>query len=378
MNDLSVIEAEFGDLSRWQQCPDFWVAKPDMGLPFLETLREVSTRVIGTSAGGREILALEYGAFESLDATNDNLHSSIASKIVPPDPTEIFPKSFYGSTRRTKPVLAIQGGIHGGELVGTVASLNLCRIIEEGVDLRGKAWPKLQELACQTRILIIPWLNIDGVERWPLAGGTDGPSELYARCTQGVAKDGTKYSYPEVKAISPIPPESTAFMGSYYNDAGINLQYDFCVPHRQPETVAWMEYYLAEKPDGILIWHCDSGSMMGAPGYYLPTGHRHEYSRLGGAVRNRLLREGHKIHRTSWATLPNMGKPYVTQMDATYLTCGGLPIMCELPAGTDFKPFSFDELLDIGLLTIEETLFYAHTDGLRPYEFWEKVKNNLR
>jgi hypothetical protein len=61
-------------------------------------------------------------------------------------------------------------------------------------------------------------------------------------------------------------------------------------------------------------------------------------------------------------------------MDATYLTCDGLPIMYEMPLGCDLKPFSSDEMLDIGLLTIEQTLCYAHTNGLQPYEFWEKVE----
>jgi hypothetical protein len=374
MNDVSVIEAEFGDLSKWRQCPDFWVAKPDRGMPFLQALREAVIRIIGKSAGGRDIVAVEYGKKEALDATTNNLHSALAAKIVPPDPTQIFPPSFYGTMRRSRPVLAIQGGIHGGELSGTVASLNLCHVIEHGKDLRGKKWPQLRELARASRLVIIPWLNIDGVERWPLPNTSGVPDELYSRCTQGVATDGTRYSYPEVKAIFPIPPAATVFMGSYYNDAGVNLQYDFCEPRRQPETLAWMDYYLDEKPDGVLIWHCDSGSMMGCPGYYLPEGHQHEFSRIGGAVRSRLLREGHRISRLSWAALPNMGKPYITQMDAVYLSCGGLPIMCEMPAGASNKPFSLDEMLDIGLLTIEEVLSYAHSDGLRPYELWEKVR----
>jgi hypothetical protein len=125
------------------------------------------------------------------------------------------------------------------------------------------------------------------------------PTDLAILCTQGVAADGTKDSYLEFKAVSPIPTDQTAFSGSYYHDAGINLQYDFCVPHCQPETVTGIECYLNEKPDGILIWHCDSDSMVGTSGYYLPVRHRHEYSRLAGAIRYGLLRESHNSHRTS-------------------------------------------------------------------------------
>lgn len=375
MHDLSVIEAEFGSLARWQECPDFWLAGPRQASGFLASLREATIRVIGRSAGGHEIIAVEYGEKEPHGARTDNLQSVLASRVAPPDPTDIFPVEFYGARRR-KPVVVLQGGIHGGELTGTVASLNLCQVIETGRDLRGKAWPELQRLAREARIVVVPWLNIDGVLRWPVPNTADIPAELYNRCTFGVGTDGTKYRYPEMKAVTPIPPESTAFMGSYFNDAGINLHYDFCRPERQPETVAWMKYYLDERPDGVLIWHCNAGTLMGPPPTYVPVGHQHEDSRLGGAIRARLLREGHAAGRMSWAGLPGLGKPYLTQIDAVYHVCGALALLCELPGGAQPHVFSCEEMLDIGLLTIEETLAYAHTDGLRPYELWEKVKRS--
>lgn len=377
MNDLSPLIAEFGDLTAWQQCPDFWPAKPEQGLPFIETLREASTRVIGKSAGGHEIVALEYGEKEPLDATSDNLHSSLAWKQFPADPTDIFPPHFFGSKRRRKPVLAIQGAIHGGELTGTVAMLNLCRIIETGQDLRGKEWPKLQELARGTRLVLIPWLNTDGALRWPIPNTSGVPSDLGNVCTHGLKKTGEKFVYPQNKAVFPIPPEEMAFMGTYFNDAGANLQYDFCMPHRQPETTAWMEYYLAEKPDGVLIWHCNAGSLIGPPSYYLPVGYQHEESRLAGAVRGRLLRDGYQAGRMSSAGLPGLGRPYLTQMEAVYHVSGAMPIMCELPIGAKEYFMTLEEMLDIGLIVIEEVLAYAHSDGLRPYEFWEKVKKSF-
>ena len=55
MNDLSVITAEFGDLSRWQKRAPFWLDKPDVGMPFLTSLKTARVHVIGKSAGGREI-----------------------------------------------------------------------------------------------------------------------------------------------------------------------------------------------------------------------------------------------------------------------------------------------------------------------------------
>lgn len=374
MTDLTSIESEYADLAHWQNCPDFWLATPSQGLPFIETLSEAHIRVIGKSFGGHEITALEYGAFEPLDATTDNLHGALAARVFPADATDIFEPAFYGKARRSKPSLAIQGGIHGGELTGTVAILNLCSVIETGKDVRGKVWPQLHQLARETRLALIPWLNMDGALRWPIPNTAGIPDALYNVCSHGVRKNGEKYAYPQHKTLWPLPPEDTAFMGTYFNDGGYNLQYDFCLPQRQTETTAWMNYYLGEKPDGVLLWHCNAGSLIGPPNYYLPPGHQHEESRVGGAVRARLLRDGFTVGRMSCAGLPGLGKPFFTQMEAVYHASGAMPIMCELPAGTASAPFTLDEMLDIGLTVIEEVLLYAHSDGLRPYEWWEKTK----
>jgi hypothetical protein len=377
MNDTRAIEAEFGDLSAYTQAPDFWVSHPDRLAPLLAKLHEVRQVSIGRTAGGRELIALEFGEFEPLTVRTDNLHSAIAAKVVPPDPTEIFPPAFYGTPRRRRPVVVLQGGIHGSELTGTVASLNLLHIAETGRDLRGKPWPKLHELARETRICVLPWLNRDGVERSPWRHFSGMPAAACGRINMGLATDGTRYAHPAVKEFFPIPPDGTRYMGTYFNDAGVNLQYDFCSLHRQPETQAWMAYYLAQRPDGVVIWHCNAGSMMGPPCYYLPPGHQFETERLAGAVRGRLLREGFPIGRLSWTGLPGMGKPFLEQMTAVYHVCGANPLMVELPIGCQEYFYTLDQMLDVGLLTLEEILFYAHTDGLRPYETWSKVKRQL-
>ena len=159
------------------------------------------------------------GEKEAFDAVSNNFHASLA-KDFQPNPTNIFPPEFFGTLRRRKPVLVLQGAIHGDELTGTVAMLNLCQIIETGLDLRGKSWPQLRALALETRLVMIPWLNIDGATRCPIPN-TAGISEaLYQRCNQGVMKDGTHIEYSSAKPMFPIPPHETAFLGTYYNDGG--------------------------------------------------------------------------------------------------------------------------------------------------------------
>lgn len=375
-NDYTVIEKEVGSLETWTTAPTFWKALPKDGMPFVWSLASAQLRTIGRSSGGREIVAVEYGEREPVDALCDNLHSAIASKIDPPDPTDIFPSFFYGARRRARPVLALQGALHGSELTGTVAMLNLCQVIETGADLRGKSWPDLREVARATRLVMIPWLNIDGASRAPWGYFVGMPPKASALISHGVGKEGMVVSYPEAKRYFPVPPERVHFLGTYYNDAGYNLQYDTFTLVRQPETQAWMAYYLAERPDGVLIWHCNAGSMIGPPSYYLPPGHQLQEARIAGAVRARLVRDGYAVGRLSRAQLPGMGKPYLEQVAAVYHVCGAMPVMCELPEGS-CAPFSAEDMLDIGLITIEETLRFAHTDGLRPYEWWTKVKRTL-
>lgn len=377
MNDLSVIEKEFGDLTEYRTIFDYWPARPENAQSLFASLKEAKIRNIGKSAGDRDIIAIEYGQRELVEWSSGNYMSAMAGNTVPPDPTAIFPKSFFGETRRKKPVIILQGAIHGSEITGTVASLNLCKIIETGKDLRGKEWPRLRALARETRICIIPWLNPDGTSRWfitnPEGKGRPVSTDLAMTFTHGVAKDGSKYLYPAHKHIFPIPPEKTAFMGCYFNDAGVNLQYDFTSPRRQPETVAWMDYYLDERPDAVLNFHCNAGSLICSTG--VTEGHLTEISRLAGALRSRLLKEKllpPKMGRLSWEGLDP--KPVLSQNEAIFYVCGATPILIELPIGMDIWPATCSEMLDIGLITIEESLEYAHHDGMRPYEFFEKVK----
>ena len=378
MNNLSVIEREFGDLSIYEKTVDFWPSRPQDAETLLASLKNAEIRTIGESAAGRDIIAIEYGEKEPCDYTASNYMSAMAGTTVPPDPTDIFPESFFGKTRRKKPVIVLQGAIHGSEITGTVASLNLCAIIETGSDLRGKKWPLLQKLARETRICIIPWLNPDGTARWVVSnpeGDGDGiPCDLYTRLNNGIAKNGTKYSYPALKHTFPIPPEETAYMGCYFNDAGVNLQYDFTSTRRQPETETWMDYYLSERPDAVLNFHCNAGSMV-LPSVELTSGHLAETSRLAGIIKNRLCRENlldEKMGRLSWDGLKT--KPGLTQNEAIFYVSGATPVLVELPIGTGHWPVSCEDMLDIGLISIEESLYYAHHDGMRPYEFWEKVK----
>jgi len=365
----------YAEIEKYQNTPDFWISTPGSAESFFKTLTNAKIKTIGKSAGNRDIIAIEYGQKENLETTTDLLNSALAATNINPDPTQIFPESFYGKTRRKKPVIVIQGAIHGGEVTGTVGALNLCNIIETGKDLRGKDWKKLQKLAKETRLLIIPWLNPDGNSRTPVACTAGIPSEFYEDYCHGISKTPSANLYSENKKNAPINPANFHYLGAYFNDNGINLEYDFTAPTRQTETKAWMKYYLLEKPDGVIAMHTNAGSMIGPLPSFIPEGCQHEISRLSGAVAARL--EGYGLDRLSWVGLPGLGTQFMSQASAIYHVCGATPVLCEFPLGYQLKPFSPEDMLDITLITFEEMLQFAHTEGFRPYEFWTKVKRKL-
>jgi len=359
----------FGDMSPHESCPDFWLPLPKLAEKFLGSLSKWERRVIGKSAEGREIFALEHGEVEELPGkTSSSLHSSLACEVAKGTAMEIFPASFYGEGLRKQPVVVIQCGIHGGENTGTVAALNLCSVLETGCDLRGKPWPRLTELALRSRVVIVPWLNPDGAARWliPNPGGVS--NKILIANTHGLNPDGSTGSYRGQKAFFPLDPSRVGYLGSYYNDSGVNLQYDVFQEKPQPETKAWMSYYRQMRPDAVVNFHCDAGSIMGCPDHYLPVGFQHLFSRIAGQVMARLVGEKLPVRRLSWAEMPGLGKPFLDQNTAIYHASGALPLMVELPGGGGTEsPWTLDTLLDCGLLTLEEIFSAAHVDGLRPY-----------
>lgn len=372
--DRDYLTEKYGSLEEHQACPPFWLFTPEQAAPFIQGLTQWKRRSLGTSHQGREIFALEYGEKEELEGiTSSGLHSSLCAEIVPCDPTAIYPKSFYGSRLRKRPVIAFQGGIHGGEITGTIGTFNLCSVLETGRDLRGKEWPRLAELARQTRILFIPWLNPDGCARYRTPNPTNVSAELGSAQIHGISRSGQLLSYRGQKAFWPLDFTDIGHLGAYYNQAGYNLQYDVFQITPQPETRAWMQYYLDERPDAVLAFHCNNGTLIGPAEYYLPPGHQHALSRIAGAVNAACRREGYKDNRLSWADLPGSGKPHIDQSTATYHVCGALPILIEFPAGFKGTGYTLDQIVDITLTCFEEIFAYALTEGLRPYQWRQKV-----
>ena len=52
------------------------------------------------------------------------------------------------------------------------------------------------------------------------------------------------------------------------------------------------------------------------------------------------------------------------QTDVIYHTCGALPLLAEFPCGYKPRPYTFNEILDIGLCMLEEIVAFARDHNL--------------
>ena len=137
------------------------------------------------------------------------------------------------------------------------------------------------------------------------------------------------------------------FVGGYYNDAGVNIQHDdFFAPRGAPETRALLDLVRAETPDCFLTLHsCGSGPFLIAPENHLNQRCQFHQAQLGALIADRHRRD----------RLRPGGSPRVEPRGGFYLhtalhyASGALPLLFEFPHGLEMKPFTFEQILDVGL-----------------------------
>jgi zinc carboxypeptidase len=329
------------------QAPDFWKSGWEEVNAFIDGLDKAEVWEIGRSQGGHSIRALAYGDKEPIQRRT-TYSSAIASG---------HPEDFYDPEKRQKPVLLIMGAVHAAEIEGTVTCCNMAQLMETGTDLRGRRWDQLRAVADQLRVVMVPLPQPDGRVRVPvrnLIGGTVDDLYYYG---QGVMQDGEILRWPECKRMQPVPLDEMQLVGGYYNDAGINIQHDdFLSAHVAPETRALLDLVHDETPDCFLTLHsCGPGPFLIAPENHLSQACQFHQAQLGALIAERHRRDG----------LRPGGGPRVAPRGGFYLhtalhfNSGALPLLFEYPHGLEMKPFTFDEILDVGLGLFEEVMRYG-------------------
>lgn len=334
------------------EAPPFWKSTVEEVEAFFATCHRAEVRQIGKSSGGRPVLAAAYGPKEVRER-----RMSFSAAV-----THKEPGAYFGA-RRQRPALLIASTIHGAEVEGTVTCLNFASVLETGHDLRGEDWPRLAELAASFRVVIMPLMNPDGRARVPvkhLAG-----ADLETLCHYGIGrrKDGTLVPYDGPYGDHPLRQDDLEFMGGYFNDRGVNLLYDDFLGDRCPETDAFLSLARDEAPDCVLNLHsCGTGPFFNPGDQYVPEAFRHRQTAFSEVVAARLRAEELRP-RSNRPALRDLG---FCLYNVWHLVCGALPLTFEFPHGYAGKPFTHDEILDIGLITLEEVMSLGLYEGFLP------------
>jgi hypothetical protein len=340
------------------KAPEWWKTKPEDVYGVLESLPGVTLEEIGKSAGGRPIMAASWGEKEPVQGrTSLSLSSAVSAGE---------PEAFFGTGKRERQVILFVGAAHGTEFEGTASALNYLSVITTGKDLRGREFPEMREQGRNYRFLFIPFLNIDGRERFPdHVNWISCDDDYFYAVTQGILDDEI-LTWPKGKKYAPMPVDRVEILGTYYNDNGINLVYDTAMAgDTQPENNALVSYARRELPDLVILSHSNNGSLVMEPGAFIPEKYKLKVTQIGAAAGMRCHKSGFSKSRITNRTINYAGEIFYHD-DMIYHASGALPVIIEFPQGYHGNPGTHGELLEIGLAVLDEIACFGNRYGFKP------------
>ena len=211
----------------------------------LKLVKRGTVTLVARSAGNRPIYKVEYGK-SNLPKSKANLSSALGAG----DITCYADKTGEDYV----PTVYLAGCIHGGEFEGTMALLNLIKMIETGTDYAGNTDKTLLELAERVHLIIMPMCNPDGRSHIPFDDFVGKSFEDLRYYNQGTWLDGTLCGWPQCKKVHPIKPY-VDYLGGYYNDDGVNMMHDDFFGKMSSEVRAVLDVCLEEAPDFSALLH---------------------------------------------------------------------------------------------------------------------------
>ncbi len=335
---------------------EFWPVDGGRMEQAIRGVRKGEAVLMGRSAGMRQIWGVTYGDFEPQQPTA-TISSAMASD---------HPEAFFNPERRTRPVLAVIGSIHGGETEGIALSMNLIHLMEHGVDLLGRRHDALRDRMREVRLVIVPCLNPDGRAKAAVTHLSGATRDELFLVQQGICQDGSLFAGRKVKEVSPIPPGFLKRMGGYYNDAGVNLQHDdFFGPQLAPENEAVMKLFRRELPDTFITLHAHGApAAFIGPDAFIAPGYQRKQTEAMGYILSRLVDRGIPILAPEQIVTPPWSFYFQTWLH--HMT-GSLPLLFEFCHGLEgYTPSSPEQTLDTGLLMIGAWMEYFTHFGARP------------
>ncbi len=329
--------------------PPSWVVELDEIEEHLGRLQKWEVREIARSAGGRPVWACTAGPKKQRRATS-NLSAAYGSG---------HPEAFWGEDVPQQCYMHVTG-VHGAEMEGPAAAVNLMHLIETGRDLDGREWPGILDAADGMRLVVVPVANPDGRARVTprsLVGLTDDDLRYWG---QGAWKSGEHIGYPACKRWQPLPLDEVEFMGGYPNDAGYNLMHDVTPGDiRTAEVRALLALALEEVPDCVLNDHSyqlDPGILCSAQ---VLAGYAERQRALSASVEAALTAHGLRArayYESSGYNLTN----------AWHFATGALTVTFEGPQGVTSNPYTHRAILDCHLSAVEGALKFGAEKGFRP------------
>lgn len=228
-----------------EHIPVYWKTTLEDVEETMKLVKKGRVSIAATSAGGRPIYQVEYGK-SNVKLGTANLSSALGA----------HDSKYYADKTGADyiPTFFIDGCIHGGEFEGTMAVLNLIKLMETGTDYAGEEHLQLLELMNKLHLIIIPVSNPDGRSRIPFSSFVKKTFYDLQYYNQGTWKDGTLCGWPGCKAVHPIK-EKAGFLGGYFNDDGINMMHEDYFGNVSKETMALFDVCRKEAPDVSVLLH---------------------------------------------------------------------------------------------------------------------------
>lgn len=221
-----------------------------------QTLKLVKKGVVtqpAVSAGGRPIYMVEYGK-STLPPRTANCSSALGAN-----------GSYYCYADKSSPdyipTVFLCGCVHGGEFEGTVAMLNLIKLIETGTDYRNEPNDELLKLAEKVHLILVPIVNPDGRSHIPFDSFVGRTFKDLRYYNQGTWKDGSLCGWPDCKKIHPIK-DHVDYLGGYFNDDGVNMMHeDFIGGKLSTGTQLVFDICREHAPDFSILLHGGDNSV---------------------------------------------------------------------------------------------------------------------
>jgi len=330
--------------------PEYWRNRLEDIDTMVSTVSKGHVNLLGHSAGGRNIYAVSYGAKDDFSRTA-NYNSACGAADL----------SFYAKkSNHTKPVLLIVAGVHGGELEGITAVLNLIRMLETGCDFRGETNAHILQRLERFRLVLIPCMNPDGRARIPYRTLAGMPLAEMRYHLQGTWKDGSLCDWPACKAVHPIIGH-VGHLGSYFNDEGINIMHDQFFAPMANETKMLMELVDSEAADATVQLHGGANAanhILSA--HYVPAYIRELQNDFNRAYYNELAAKGLTYLPAFGEHAESSPPPSFNLSSAIHHISGGLSMVYESNMGLDApgERYTYEQMMDSHYILFEQLLRY--------------------